>query len=224
MNLSPHFLSITADLFYRGFEMRIGLCILSEITTQYCFTCFLQKSPSSRFNTSQIGGRRLRRSGRRCCLSTTGNGDGWSLVFRNSPPAYVKNLDTYTYAHQVTCSKDDRYSAYTKHVNMKSGHTFIHGKNICYNPRKQSYTFYLPSFSSVVNPYEAVFHYGWNIRISRDTVPTQKVYWVEEDSYITQPFTEHHIYHFVESLNFLWTKLMFMQSFPAVRLLLFSDG
>ena len=101
-------------------------------------------------------------------------------------------------------------------MNRRSGHTFIHGKNICYNPRKQSYTFYSTTLPTVVNPFDFVFQYGWKLRISRGPVPTQGAYWVEEESYITQPFTEHHIYHFVESLNFLWTKLMFMQSFPAV--------
>ena len=116
----------------------------------------------------------------------------------------------------VICRSDSRYSAFTKHVNRRSGHTFIHGKNICYNPRKQSYTFYSTTLPTVVNPFDYVFQYGWKLRISRGPVPTHGAYWVEEDSYITQPFTEHHIYHFVESLNFLWTKLMFMQSFPAV--------
>lgn len=45
-----------------------------------------------------------------------------------------------------------------------------------------------------------------------------KAVWIEEESYITQPFTIRHIYHFVESLNFLWLKLQYINDFPVVGL------
>ncbi len=46
-----------------------------------------------------------------------------------------------------------------------------------------------------------------------------KAVWIEEESYITQPFTIRHIYHFVESLNFLWLKLQYINDFPVVGLI-----
>ena len=42
---------------------------------------------------------------------------------------------------------------------------------------------------------------------------------IEKESVITQPFTIRHIYHFIESMNFLWTKLLFVNDFPVVSVI-----
>ena len=47
---------------------------------------------------------------------------------------------------------------------------------------------------------------------------------IEKESVITQPFTLHHIYHFIESINFLWTKLLFVNEFPVVSVLFNSQS
>ena len=50
----------------------------------------------------------------------------------------------------------------------------------------------------------------------KNTTDDINALWIDKPSYITQPYTIHHIYHFVESINFLWTKLLLPHLFPPV--------
>ena len=60
------------------------------------------------------------------------------------------------------------------------------------------------------------FRYGWESANIIQPKSNISAYWVDEEVYITQPFTIRHIYHFVESLNFLWLKLQYINEFPVV--------
>ena len=114
----------------------------------------------------------------------------------------------------------DEYTRVARNSSKRLGFTVIYGRNICYSPRTRKYIFYLPPHGGMLPLYGAGFDYGWKFRIVRSPVPKESVHWVSEESYVTQPFTEHHIYHFVESINFLWMKQLRRSSFPAVLFLM----
>ena len=63
------------------------------------------------------------------------------------------------------------------------------------------------------------FRYGWRIDSTRKPLSDMDAIIIEKESVITQPFTIRHIYHFIESMNFLWTKLLFVNDFPVVSVI-----
>lgn len=111
---------------------------------------------------------------------------------------------------------DDSYSSFVRNVENE-GYTFVYGKNICYHPKRHQYAFLIKDKRmSLKRYYGEDFKYGWEWYNKPITAEEVDAYWVEEDSYITQPYTIHHIYHFVESINFLWTQMMDPGRFPVV--------
>ena len=60
------------------------------------------------------------------------------------------------------------------------------------------------------------FRFGWKFVNHRNNITEENGVIIDEESVITQPYTTRHIYHFTESINFFWTKLMFINKFPVV--------
>ena len=111
---------------------------------------------------------------------------------------------------------DDGYSAFIRNKRDGGGYTYVYGKNICYNTRSGKYVFLFDQNKlHLTNPTDA-FRYGWHYSNTQRSKYNISAYWVDEEVYITQPFTIRHIYHFVESLNFLWLKLQYINEFPVV--------
>ena len=132
-------------------------------------------------------------------------------------PIYVqKRLSKLLFSTLLIYSFSDEYSAFIRNKNDGGGYTYIYGKNICYNTRSEKYVFlYDQKKRHLTNPTDA-FRYGWHYSNTQRSRSNISAYWVDEEAYITQPFTIRHIYHFVESLNFLWLKLQYINEFPVV--------
>lgn len=142
----------------------------------------------------------------------------FKMTHRSRPSSFESYLQSYTKVFNFISSQNDSYSSFVRSKNTEGGYTFAYGKNICYNTKRHQYVFLFEQNRFHLNPTGSnAFLYGWKWYNTRNTAQTINAYWVEEDSYITQPYTIHHIYHFVESINFLWTKLMFPGDYPVVE-------
>lgn len=115
-------------------------------------------------------------------------------------------------------SHDDKYSSFIRNLPDGGGYTFVYGKNICYNTKRHMYVFLMKDHKLSLQRlgWGDAFTYGWRWYNMKNTTDDINALWIDKPSYITQPYTIHHIYHFVESINFLWTKLLLPHLFPPV--------
>ena len=120
---------------------------------------------------------------------------------------------------------DDGFTYYYQSKHPEAGYNFVYAKNLCYNFKKKRY-YVLNRVNSRSLPIkrDVAFHYGWQIVNTYQTIDDMNAIIIEKESVITQPFTLHHIYHFIESINFLWTKLLFVNEFPVVSVLFNSQS
>lgn len=120
---------------------------------------------------------------------------------------------------------DDGFTYYYQSKHPEAGYNFVYAKNLCYNFKKKRY-YVLKRVNSRSLPIkrDVSFRYGWQIVNTDQTINDMNAIIIEKESVITQPFTLHHIYHFIESINFLWTKLLFVNEFPVVSVLFNSQS
>lgn len=119
--------------------------------------------------------------------------------------------------------RDDSYTHIIRNDHPEAGYSFIYAKNLCYNFYKKKYILFTKTNTpNIPVKVDVAFHYGWYIYTSHQSFDDMDAVIIEKESVITQPFTLHHIYHFIESLNFLWTKLLFVNDFPVVLVLFVS--
>ena len=118
----------------------------------------------------------------------------------------------------LTHRYNNEYSAFIRSTDYGGGYAYIYGKNICYNTRNGKYVFLVRNSDDklYLMGWGDDFHYGWKSSNVIQPKSNISAYWVNEEAYITQPYTIRHIYHFVESLNFLWLKLQYINEFPVV--------
>ena len=140
------------------------------------------------------------------------------MIHREVPSYYEIGLDLYILSSFILYnSRDDKYSAFIRNLQDGGGYTFVYGKNICYNTKRHMYVFLMNNTRlSLTTGHSDAFTYGWRWYNTKNSTEDINAVWIDKPSYITQPYTIHHIYHFVESINFLWTKLLLPNRFPPV--------
>lgn len=107
---------------------------------------------------------------------------------------------------------------------------FIVGKNFCYHRRQNEWIYFAKRtlwsknattrncLSLSLNSFLG-FRWGWNIDRNSEYPPNEKLVFINESVYVSQPFLRRHITHFAESVNQILIKFEYPSFYPKLTTL-----